>query len=1008
MKPEFFWINWKDPYKKLYRILLFILLGSILFYAFTYVSGNSFLISWEIVSIINPVKTLFKNYHLGLYSFPIYVDNYVVQQSFEASELQIHEWPAYILLIWLGVFLSFMLTLITDLSRFWFVVSVVLFTLLLIGLKLDYLVLFNQYSKVGLMVAFVLYYPTLYVFHFVKKDFSFLKRLGINLVATILFALIIYKFSHVNIPFLHLANYGIYVPLILTIIFTFMIGHEIISGLLRVIASGDLTGDKNGIYHFLIISVVYLLNVGLLLLKNTRTYDTNIYLMGAFLLLTLASIVGIWGYKSRRATYQGMFAFFPQGAFLYLLMAITAHLTLAYFFMTGNDFLVEVIEDAIVFSQLAYGVMFIVYFLANFYDLFRQNKEVIKVLYKPMRMPYFTSRLAGLIAILGLFFKFNMTPYNQAVAGFYSGVGDLYLHDEDYLSAREYYNISTIYSGTSHRANYAMATMERRNSNTEEEIRYLKQAIEKNPTEFAFANLAARQREKQQYFAALFTLQDGLEEFPESGPLMNNLALVYQDLHSVDSAFYHLNNAIQFQKSEKEAEANIYGLLRMEDLSIKKDTLHDLLAKTTSLPAINNLVVLSNELGIKTDDRGSVEFGEPEQNQIDQIVYNYNKILNEPVLTDSALLEDMRIFYDSGNTSWFRDNIYQATALALYEQNDLSAAFERLNLLAYYNPEDTYNTLLARLSFSWGAAGLSVDYFKKSFQEGYLEVAPELAFAYMENNEFDKAIFLWRQILASGDSSNRITAQQMIEVIEANSIDDIQNADAETKISFIKYRIRAFDIERMEALALSLENEDAQALAFIKLLDINIELERQNKAIQNLEKIGELNISLPHVLEEINLAQCRYAYHFQEREVMDRMMDNLKSNDPRVNNFLDLFTTLNTTDSLQATQNYIDLAEKNPFFEPGVMEAVEYLNQNEKKFDKAYEILLNAVNLNPFSIALNKAYAIQSIMVGLDSYAYETKEELKQMMNSVAFESFEKEFEEALTRYDVGTSDWEK
>jgi len=866
MKPAFFWNNWKDPFKTLYIILLFIFLGSVAFYTYAYLSGNGFIISWEVMTSINPVKTLFQDYHLGFYDFPIFIDNYVIQQGFEASELQIHEWPAYMLLVWLGLFLSFLLTLITDLSRFWFVVSLVLFTLLLIGLKLDYLVLFNQYNKMGLAVAFVLYYPTLYIFHFIKKDVSFIKRLGINLGATLIFTIIVYKFSNVSTPFLHLSNYGIYVPLVLTIIFTFMVGHEIITGLLRVIAGGALKGEKNGLYHFLIISVVYLLNVALLLLKNTRTYNPNVYLVGAFLLLTLASVIGIWGYKFRQATYQGMFAFFPQGAFLYLLMAITAHLTLAYFFITGNDFMVEVIEDAIVFSQLAYGVMFLVYFLANFYDLFRQNVNVVKVLYKPMRMPYFTSRLAGLIAILGLFFKFNMTPYNQAVAGFYAGIGDLYLYDEDYLSAREYYNLSTIYSGTSHRANYAMATLEKRNGNTKEEIQYLKKAIDKNPTEYAFANLSARQRANRQYFEALFTLQDALKEFPESGPLMNNLALVYQDLHNVDSTFYFLNNAVQYSKSKKAAETNIYALLRMEELSIKKDTLQYLLKETTSLPAINNLVVLSNELSIVTNDRGKVEFGIPEETRIDQIVYNYNKILNEPNLTDSVLLEDMRVFYDSGTVSWFRDNLYQASALALYRQNDLTDAFERLNLLAYYNPEDTYNNMLARLSFFWGAGGLSVDYFKESFQEGNLEVAPELAFAYMRNNELDKANFLWRQILAAQDSTNMSVAKRMVDVIEAKTIGDVLYADDDSKLSFILFRGRDFDTDQLEALILSLENEDARALGFIQMLDIYIELVKRQKAIATMDKIGELNFSRPYVLDEINLGQCRYAFRFGEKD----------------------------------------------------------------------------------------------------------------------------------------------
>ena len=58
-------------------------------------------------------------------------------------------------------------------------------------------------------------------------------------------------------------------------------------------------GDKGSHLHFLLISVVFLVNVGLLLLKNTRTISLGIYLIGAFVLLTTATVMGVWGYKDR-------------------------------------------------------------------------------------------------------------------------------------------------------------------------------------------------------------------------------------------------------------------------------------------------------------------------------------------------------------------------------------------------------------------------------------------------------------------------------------------------------------------------------------------------------------------------------------------------------------------------------------------------------------------------------------------------------------------------------------
>ena len=200
MKPVFFWKAWKKPYKYVYKILLFIFLLSVIFYVFTYFAGSSFVIHWEIDNIIKPVHTLFDSYRLGVLEFPIYVNNYVIFQSFIASDLQVNLWPAYLLLVWLGIFISIILALISDLSRFWFVASVILITVLFVGLKLDYLVLFNSYQKIGLVVVFILYFPTLYVFHFIRPGIGFITRLFVHLCATALCGLIIFNFSPVSLP----------------------------------------------------------------------------------------------------------------------------------------------------------------------------------------------------------------------------------------------------------------------------------------------------------------------------------------------------------------------------------------------------------------------------------------------------------------------------------------------------------------------------------------------------------------------------------------------------------------------------------------------------------------------------------------------------------------------------------------------------------------------------------------------------------------------------------------
>lgn len=1009
MKKIFFWNTWDKPYKVIYQLLLFVFVLSVMAYVFTYFSGSSFVINWEVNNVVNPVQTLFDSYRSGIFEFPIHINNYVISQGFIASELQVNEWPAYLLLIWLGIFISIILTLITDLPRFWFVASVVLLTVLFIGLKLDYLVLFNSYSKIGLGIAFVLYYPALYIFHFVKQDIGHVPRFLIHMGATLIFGVLIFYYSHVDLPFLHLVNYGIYVPLALTILFAFMVGHEIVSGFLRIITSGTLVGEKSGLIHFMIITVVFVLNAVMVLLRNNHRIDVDMYVIGSFWLLTIASIVGIWGYRTKEETYGSMFPFYPVGAILFISLAITAHLTISYFFISGNDFFVEVVDDLIIYSQIGFSGLFLVYVMANFFDMFWNNLDISKVLYKPMRMPYFTAKFAAVIVIMALFFKFNQIIYQQTFAGYYTGVADLYLKAEDYLSATEYYELSSMYSGTSHRANYALATMEKRNKEYDKEFNYLKMSVGKNPTEFAFVNLASKYLEQKRYFEAIFTLQDGLEKFPNDGNLMNNLGLAYMEIENIDSAFLYFQRSIHERNSENEAATNIYALLSLQELSIKVDTLEYLLRKSESLASKNNLVVLANNLKQHADDGAGVRFGDPESEKAEQLVYNYNKVLNDPALADSLYLKSMQIFYDSSNVSWFQDNLTLSAGLAMYQGGEVAKSFGVLNQIAIQNPTMEYYSLLGRLAFSQHAFGLAIDYFKSAFQNGRLEIAPELAFAYMENGELDKAGFIWKQIVYGGDSSNRNIAQKMIQVIETKDLNDILSSDMETRFSFLNYRYKEFDLEKQEGLVLSFVNEDIQALGFIRLFSSYLELGQHQKALALLDKVGMLNISKGDVLEAINLAQCQYAYHMKDGELMRNLYSNMISDDSKVESYLSLFKNMEgspTNDKETLAINFEQIGARNPFFEPGVMEAVEFFNNTIGDPEKAYRILLSAVKTNPYSIELNKRYALQCLKVGLNSYAYDTKEELKAMMPSVMFMTFEKEFRQTMTKYDSISSDW--
>ena len=173
-----FWENWQKPFRVFYQFLLVVFAISIIAYMIAYFLGPSLAIHWDLHSSTSSVKTVFDHYAVGLYEFPIKIDNLVITQYFQATDLLLRVWPAYLLLGIVAVGLVVLLALTADLSLYWYGFAMALFLGILVLFKLDGLLLFGQYNKIGLAIALVLYLPISYYFHLNSDRYGFFFRLA--------------------------------------------------------------------------------------------------------------------------------------------------------------------------------------------------------------------------------------------------------------------------------------------------------------------------------------------------------------------------------------------------------------------------------------------------------------------------------------------------------------------------------------------------------------------------------------------------------------------------------------------------------------------------------------------------------------------------------------------------------------------------------------------------------------------------------------------------------------
>jgi hypothetical protein len=570
-----FWNNFQKPTKFLYLFSLLILSISLIIFGLAYFKGLENVIHWDVLSELGEIPIVLDQFKVGNETLSIPAKTFTVTEQFVASPMAINTLGNY---LFLGLFMTGFLIILSALSalkRFWYLIFMGSVILLIVTFNLGLVFnLADNYINIG---AIILYIGTSYFFHAFRPDIDILKRFLTFLFITISIGISIYYFSKVTSPFLLLSSYRTSGAMLLSVGFIFLISYEIINGFLIITTS---TKGTKQLLNFLIISFIYLVNILLVFLYNNKTIDWNMIYLSPFLLLIISIILGIWGFKQRRNLSVEMMDFEESGAFIYVGLGIITLATCGLAFATGNDPMVEVFEDAVTYSHLAMGIMFLAYVILNFSSLFRDGLEVYKVVFKPFRYPIWMFRIMALIMVGGLLLFIDFFPVNQFSAASYNALGDYYATEKDYKFAEIEYKIASSYEPRNHKTNYALASLALNQGDNETAGVYFRKATAKNPSPFDYEGLSRSLSDGDQFFNAIFVLKEGVQKFPKSGELQNNLAYLYNKSKLPDSTLIYYELAT---KNAKKPEVPASNLLAFWANNLKEKEINEVLNNTEDI-----------------------------------------------------------------------------------------------------------------------------------------------------------------------------------------------------------------------------------------------------------------------------------------------------------------------------------------------------------------------------------------------------------------------------------------
>lgn len=967
METPFFWKNWLPVYRWILYGVAGLFVFSLLFMWFSYLGGESGVLQWEKFQEQKLVEATVHSFHVGPFELQVPADSYVIYEYFNGSALQPNVVASYIFLVVIALAAGIILTVFTTIDRFWFFVGMAAFILFIFYLKLEVLQLFGQRNFIPTVIALLAFCGPAYYFRSFRPETPLLVRWLTFVIITIVMAVIIFLFSEVKHPMLHLSVTA-YVPgLVVAFIFSVMVAHESFAGFV-FLADQRV---KNGFRDFLILAIIWMVNLVITYLHEIGSLDWNFIYVNLYLALSLSALLGFWGFRHREPLYGNIISFHPYGAYFFLAMGAIAFAFIGYALGNANSAAIRVVRLFIIYTQLAFGFTFILYFLSNFLGIADQNLRVYRVLYKPNRMPYFTFRLSGLIVVIAfvVYSDWRIFTY-QAMAGFYNSMGDLYGQLDDNTYTEAYYRQAANLALGDHHSNYSLGSIDAYKFSPEDARGRFELASWRKPTDFSLingGNMLIWQNNANQAIDYYHAVEDRVSN---RSILDNNLGFAYAKAGRTDSVLYFLDEARQHSVTRDAAETNFFAFTVTDRLPVNADSIVKVFdSKSTG--------VLANALALAINQRQPFTtvvdpLKDKKLNLYSATLLNNYIIHHAHSLDSTFAIKADSIISDSTNAS-YSESLKASLSFAYYHQGNVKRAFELLSELIAYSAEDQgkYNYIKGLWALEQRHPESAATFFADAISFRFKKAKLYHAISLTEAGLLEDAVTAWDSLILYGDESEKYIASSIRRVLSLPATQVAALPDHE-KYQYVRYRLNAYDTALFNSLVDGFTNSNYKAQALLDMSQKLFNAAYVIPAVKYYNRISGLQISNKKLFDDARFFELEMLASRKEVHQLIRQINKgIEFNSSRTLEKKLYAAMVNELggDTASAARNYTIAGTSNPFFDNGVIAAADYFRVYDSTSFKSYDILADAIQINAGSVRLLGAYAKEAARKGFDEYA---------------------------------------
>ncbi|MCC5939056.1 MAG: tetratricopeptide repeat protein [Lunatimonas sp.] len=467
---------------------------------------------------------------LGFGQLTLETQNYLLYQVFESVPPMDFPLQSQLMGLLVWILFSLGIVLISGFNRYPFIASMAAAIFLLVVSGVNDLGLTALGQNSGLLIALGgLLLPAILIHTFFPYAGLETRTPIILPVALITWFTLIY-FSPVPAPTLLLAENISLTAMVISAIFLVYIGHSVVSSIYVLLAKLNQGIGIKIIWHFLVLSIAYIVFVALLYMQLTGELRASFPLPSVFWVFILAGALGFWETTRKIRQIPQPYTLPLIGKGVYLIGFAISSLVWLKADLTVNAPMADFLQHILLYAQLGFGILFFLYLIANFLGIMNTGSAIEKIMYRPPFFPYFHMRMGALLSVVVL------AIYSDGIVAVQVGSASTNLSADYYqtIGKKQEAAILYEYSFDRYRNNpknlnaVAHYYFEERQPTPATQV--LMRSFDERPTVNNIVLLTSRLHNASKSSEALFYLQEGLKYFPGNPYLLNNLAILKSKL----------------------------------------------------------------------------------------------------------------------------------------------------------------------------------------------------------------------------------------------------------------------------------------------------------------------------------------------------------------------------------------------------------------------------------------------------------------------------------------------